>query len=171
MNDENLRSFIKNLYLVSRLSSHNVRDRTNEIDLETFERHVSNISTSEVVDNPSDRHIETTGLNPGIPIRDDSLALPDWPPVPPRASDLYTMVVNNNDPRENLPIDTMFNGIDNVLSEEEDLEWNQLIIENEELETLNVLLYNALEFAFGFDNSNSLELALKNHELFFKLWK
>jgi len=53
----------------------------------------------------------------------------------------------------------------------ESLELLELVSDNQELEKLNVLLYNALEFAFGFDNSDSLELVLKNDESFSKLWE
>jgi len=50
-------------------------------------------------------------------------------------------------------------------------ETEDLIEDNASLEALNIKLYEALEFAFGFDTTGKLELAMKCTEGFEELWE
>jgi len=50
-------------------------------------------------------------------------------------------------------------------------ETDDLIEDNACLEVLNMKLYEALEFAFGFDTSGNLEMVLKNDDKFIELWE
>ncbi|RLA57905.1 MAG: hypothetical protein DRQ78_12900 [Epsilonproteobacteria bacterium] len=50
-------------------------------------------------------------------------------------------------------------------------ETDDLIEDNVSLEALNIKLYEALEFAFGFDTSGNLEMSMKTHNNFMELWE
>jgi len=50
-------------------------------------------------------------------------------------------------------------------------ETEDLIEDNVSLEALNMKLYEALEFAFGFDTSGNLEMSIKTHDNFMELWE
>ena len=71
--------------------------------------------------------------------------------------------MNNNDASA---VEEPQRAFDDPVEETEDL-----IEDNACLEVLNMKLYEALEFAFGFDTSGNLEMVLKNDDKFIELWE
>jgi len=78
--------------------------------------------------------------------------------------DGHSWIRMNNDDASSVEEPQM--AFDDPVEETEDL-----IEDNASLEALNIKLYEALEFAFGFDTTGKLELAMKCTEGFEELWE